>query len=841
MIVFRKTSIYISLLLFVLVVLVVGSSVEANSGGKFNSANSCSCHGASSSSVTPTHSGFPTDYVPGQTYLVTIGMTTSVSGSNGGFSFTVNKGTLTNPGPNVQISGSSATHTNDGARSWSFEWTAPSSGSGTVNLQVATNAVNNNGATSGDSWATLSWTINEDAPPPDSDGDGINDDEDLCPNTPNGESVNVDGCSDSQLDDDEDGVTNDLDLCNNTPNGESVNVDGCSDSQLNIDTDGDGHTDDVDDCVDEAGYSHLDRMGCPDYDADGYSDPQIGWTTADGADAFPSEETQWADQDGDGFGDNPDGWYADDCVDEAGYSDIDRMGCPDFDGDGFSDPDDDWPILGCDSLVGICADAFMFEYTQWTDVDGDGFGDNFGNQSWEDTRDHAWPGHWVFMAQNQDACPLLAGTSFMGDLGGCPDGDGDGWADTIDYFDSDPTQYWDMDRDGYGDNQTGNNADACLIVSGNSTEDRLGCPDSDGDGYSDPTSSWLPENCGADKCADAFINNSNEWIDSDGDGVGDNSDQCEGVADALVDADNDGIDDGCDDFIDSDGDQISDADEILNGTDPNMADTDEDGVNDRDDVFPTNATEIKDTDGDGVGDNADAFDNDANETTDTDMDGVGDNSDICPNSDDKLDYDEDNIPDGCDPLIDNDGDGVSNSQDAFPNDANETTDSDGNGIGDNKQAAAELAADEEAKQKMMIWSSVIIIVITLCIGTFFVLRKKDMSDEIPKQSPIMNFNNPPVVQQAYVPEPTVVNQWTDQAGHTWRSMSDGSTLWWNGTDWQKNIIVRLINKVKFQPFYAKTDYIRNYSFFCTNMYASNGNTRKGNGSFYFTSKTGLVV
>ena len=49
----------------------------------------------------------------------------------------------------------------------------------------------------------------------------------------------------------------------------------------------------------------------------------------------------------------------------------------------------------------------------------------------------------------------------------------------------------------------------------------------------------------------------------------------------------------------------------------------------------------------------------------------------------------------------------------------------------------------------------------------------------------------PIVQQpAYQPqpvvaEPQVTNQWTDTNGHTWRSMSDGSTLWWNGTDWQK--------------------------------------------------------
>ena len=31
----------------------------------------------------------------------------------------------------------------------------------------------------------------------------------------------------------------------------------------------------------------------------------------------------------------------------------------------------------------------------------------------------------------------------------------------------------------------------------------------------------------------------------------------------------------------------------------------------------------------------------------------------------------------------------------------------------------------------------------------------------------------------------VVNQWTDDNGHTWRVMSDGTNRWWNGTDWQK--------------------------------------------------------
>ena len=34
-------------------------------------------------------------------------------------------------------------------------------------------------------------------------------------------------------------------------------------------------------------------------------------------------------------------------------------------------------------------------------------------------------------------------------------------------------------------------------------------------------------------------------------------------------------------------------------------------------------------------------------------------------------------------------------------------------------------------------------------------------------------------------EPTVVNQWTDENGNTWRVMSDGTNRWWNGTDWQQ--------------------------------------------------------
>ena len=54
----------------------------------------------------------------------------------------------------------------------------------------------------------------------------------------------------------------------------------------------------------------------------------------------------------------------------------------------------------------------------------------------------------------------------------------------------------------------------------------------------------------------------------------------------------------------------------------------------------------------------------------------------------------------------------------------------------------------------------------------------------PQPVAAMPVSQPLPVQPVAV-EPQVLNQWTDEGGHTWRKMDDGSTLWWNGTDWQK--------------------------------------------------------
>lgn len=96
--------------------------------------------------------------------------------------------------------------------------------------------------------------------PIDSDGDGIGDNVDECPDTPSGEPINETGCSQSQIDDDNDGVMNDKDECTETPNGESVDEKGCSQSQL--DDDNDGVMNNVDECPNSPIPNLVDEKGC---------------------------------------------------------------------------------------------------------------------------------------------------------------------------------------------------------------------------------------------------------------------------------------------------------------------------------------------------------------------------------------------------------------------------------------------------------------------------------------------------------------------------------------------------------------------------------------------------
>ncbi len=140
---------------------------------------------------------------------------------------------------------------------------------------------------------------------------------------------------------------------------------------------------------------------------------------------------------------------------------------------------------------------------------------------------------------------------------------------------------------------------------------------------------------------------------------------------ARPDIDRDGVPDARDafpsipsEYLDTDGDGIG------NHAD---SDSDGDGVEDSTDGAPLDRYEVMDTDGDGVGDGADL---------DDDGDGVLDVFDDFPlDKQENADTDGDRIGDRLD--ADADGDGVNDLADAFPRYPREWLDTDGDSIGDN--------------------------------------------------------------------------------------------------------------------------------------------------------------
>ena len=138
-------------------------------------------------------------------------------------------------------------------------------------------------------------------------------------------------------------------------------------------------------------------------------------------------------------------------------------------------------------------------------------------------------------------------------------------------------------------------------------------PDADHDGVPD--------------ALDAFPQDGSEYLDTNGDGVGNNADR------------------------DDDGDGTDDVDDGAPLSRLDTKDFDGDGLGD---------TIDRDDDGDGFEDVGDAFPLDRREHSDSDGDGVGDYADS-----------------------DDDGDGVADSADAFPLYPHEWQDTDGDGIGDN--------------------------------------------------------------------------------------------------------------------------------------------------------------
>ena len=264
-----------------------------------------------------------------------------------------------------------------------------------------------------------------------------------CAGVPNGDAV-IDAC----------GVcTNDPSSCGIDSDGDGVDDDDDAfpdDSTEWSDTDGDGVGDNADTDDDDDGWSDQDEVVCgselldsgsvpADSDADGECDALDPDDDDDGVvdsdDAFPSNPTEWADTDGDGIGNNADddddgdGW-GDPTESDCGSDPMDGEVSPkDIDGDGacdILDPDDDGDGVADED------DAFPLDNTEWLDTDGDGLGDNSDQ---DDDGDQ-------FVDEYESECmsdPLDPNSSPS-------DSDGDGICDAMDVFDDNDSN----DTPGFG-------------------------------------------------------------------------------------------------------------------------------------------------------------------------------------------------------------------------------------------------------------------------------------------------------------------------------------------------------------------------------------------------------
>jgi len=137
----------------------------------------------------------------------------------------------------------------------------------------------------------------------DTDGDGVYDKDDTCPEVAG--LAQFDGCPDS----DADGIQDSEDACPNEAG--LAEFKGCPD------TDGDGVSDNKDNCPNEAGLKAL--AGCPDSDSDGVANAQD--TCPNEAGPVANGGCPWKDGDSDGVLDKDDN-----CPTEAGT--VANNGCP---------------------------------------------------------------------------------------------------------------------------------------------------------------------------------------------------------------------------------------------------------------------------------------------------------------------------------------------------------------------------------------------------------------------------------------------------------------------------------------------------------------------------------
>lgn len=156
-----------------------------NHTGAPGQSNCTSCHGGTVNSGSATRSlvfnGNPnlTSYTPGQTYTAVLTINQAGIGTFG-FQMISRNANNTNVGTFIatnvnetQVSNGYFQHNSGGitaattgSKSWTFSWTAPATGTGTVSFYVATNAADGTGGTSGDAIYTNVFTLTEAAAAP---------------------------------------------------------------------------------------------------------------------------------------------------------------------------------------------------------------------------------------------------------------------------------------------------------------------------------------------------------------------------------------------------------------------------------------------------------------------------------------------------------------------------------------------------------------------------------------------------------------------------------------------------------------------------------------------------
>ena len=656
----------------------------------------------------------------------------------------------------------------------------------------------------------------------DKDSDGVEDYVDNCLNAANFNQSNFDSdlkgdACDS--DDDNDGLHDVLDDCqygligwNQSNTSLDHDSDGCNDFEEDFDDDNDGVLDLVDNCQKGTlnwvadNISDLDGDGCRDIDEDDDDDADGVLDVTDNCQYVvnPLQE----DYEGDGIGDICDGdddgdgisdlednctkgainWTSefqtdkdqDGCEDENSNEDLDDDNdgifdeydsCPRGETGWLSGLDNDWDRDGCrndnedndndnDTVINeidLCKNGI----TDWrrnssNDNDADGCLDEIEDN--DDDNDG-------FLDQ-EDFCPRQEGSATQGGKG-CPDFDEDGWADRSDDFVQDDTQWSDGDGDGLGDNPLGNNPDDCPFFFGNSTNDRLGCVDTDGDGYSDPDTTWTIA-----QGADAFIEEPTQWADADGDGFGDNEngvnwDLCKDVAGTST------IDrKGC---KDTDGDGYSDEDPGTSWT-VNLWDS----IGIGPDEFYLDPTQWRDTDGDLFGDNW--GDPEWNESRDPTWPGIflenATSADMCPlvSPDGKFD-DDINYP-GC--LLDEPSDG-------------------GKKLSDNS-----ASSEDEGLDAVTLFGIIGGVIVLALVGVIVVILNKKSKPKKKRSTPKPLTDLPPPSAPMPAPLPLssdldengeesndedTVGSWEDLPGGDYLEPDESGTNWFranNGDNWYQN-------------------------------------------------------